>query len=91
MRATVRCLFTQHPASVGETYPEHFVHAACFGASMLFGALACFVHAAIPGVCTTTGSRSIARLYHRMVVNRTRPRARELNESSQREFLGEHI
>jgi hypothetical protein len=49
MRTTWRRLFINHPASVGETYIEHCIHAVEFGASMLRGSMACFLHAAIPG------------------------------------------
>jgi hypothetical protein len=64
--------FREHPAAVGESYPEHCVHAASFGWAMLCGALACFVHAVFPWVCTNTGSKAIIRLHDRMVVNRLR-------------------
>jgi uncharacterized protein DUF6356 len=93
MRATLRRLFTEHPGSIGETYAEHASHAAGYGAFMLLGALACFVHAAVPGVCTSTGSRITARLYDRIVVNRSRlaPHVHRLSAPSQTEFMGEHI
>ena len=43
-----------------------------FGTSMLVGGLACLVHAFLPFLCTSTGSRTIRRLHDRMVVNRVR-------------------
>ena len=43
-----RRLFQAHPASVGETYLEHMVHAAYFGSRMLLAGLACLIHALIP-------------------------------------------
>ncbi len=64
--------FTQHPHEVGETYAEHFTVAGSFGVAMILGGLACLVHAALPFLCTTTGSRTIRRLHDRMVTNRTR-------------------
>ena len=64
--------FTDHPASVGETYTEHMHTAAWFGWRMLLGALACFVHALLPFLFTRTGSATIAQLHDRMVVNRVR-------------------
>lgn len=66
-------LFTDHPGSVGETYGEHFAVACSFGGAMVRGGLACLVHAALPFLCTTTGSTTIRRLHERMVVNRVRP------------------
>ncbi|WP_043836926.1 DUF6356 family protein [Muricoccus aerilatus] len=64
--------FTDHPASVGETYTEHMHTAAWFGWRMLVGSLACFVHALLPFLFTRTGSTTIAQLHDRMVVNRVR-------------------
>jgi hypothetical protein len=56
----VRRYFLDHPTRVGESYTRHMIIAARFGWRMTQGALACFVHALIPGLCTHTGSR-IAR------------------------------
>lgn len=64
--------FTDHPASVGETYTEHMHTAAWFGWRMLLGSLACFVHAVLPFLFTRTGSATIAQLHDRMVANRVR-------------------
>jgi hypothetical protein len=66
-------LFTEHPATVGETYGEHFRVATSFATAMLVGGIACLFHAVFPFVCVTTGSRTITRLHDRMVVNRKRP------------------
>ena len=49
--------FTAHPASVGETYFQHFRFAFLFGARMLAGGAAAVVHAVLPFCFTTTGSR----------------------------------
>lgn len=66
-----RLSFTQHPASVGETYGEHFRSACKFSASMISGGLACLVHAIFPFIFVRTGSSTIRKLYDRMVTNRT--------------------
>lgn len=65
-------LFTEHPASVDETYVEHLGVAAWFFSRMLLGALACLVHAVFPFLFVRTGSRIITELHDRMVVNRNR-------------------
>lgn len=65
-------LFLDHPKSVGESYWEHLYMASCFSGRMLLGAMACFVHALIPGLCVKTGSKTISELHDRMVVNRMR-------------------
>ena len=64
--------FTKHPRDVGETYGEHFVVASSFGYAMIRGGLACFVHAVLPFLCTSTGSQTVRRLHDRMVSNRVR-------------------
>jgi hypothetical protein len=49
--------FTAHPASVGETYGQHFRFASRFGARMLCGGAAAMVHAVLPFLFVTTASR----------------------------------
>jgi hypothetical protein len=63
-------LFRDHPASVDETYGQHFMAAAGFGFRMIWGGIVCLVHAVIPGVCCTKGSDLIGELHERMVINR---------------------
>jgi Family of unknown function (DUF6356) len=62
--------FTQHPASVGESYGEHLFRAVYFGTRMVFAGLACLLHGVLPFLFVRTGSRAIAELNDRMVVNR---------------------
>jgi hypothetical protein len=62
--------FSEHPASVGESYTTHFRHAAGFSFSMLRGSLACMVHAVFPFLCTKTGSGIVAQLNMQMITNR---------------------
>jgi len=62
--------FTDHPASVGETYSEHLLRAACFGVRMIAAGIACLVHALLPFLFEHTGSAAITELNDRMVVNR---------------------
>lgn len=70
-------LFLDHPQSVGESYLEHQRHAFGFGIALLGAALACLVHALIPGLFVRTGSEAITRLHDRMVVHRTAARGRD--------------
>ena len=62
----IRRVFLDHPASVGESYGEHAVFAASIGWTMFVGSLACFVHALVPAMCQTTGSRTIKNLHERV-------------------------
>jgi len=65
-------LLTDHPASVNESYWQHFASAMGFGARMIWGGLVCLVHAFIPGVCCTKGSEMIDELHDQMITNRKR-------------------
>jgi hypothetical protein len=62
--------FTDHPASVNETYFQHMGAAFGFSGRMLVGALACLVHGVFPWLCLTKGSDTIRVLHHRMVTHR---------------------
>jgi hypothetical protein len=73
----MRLSFTEHPASVGESYLEHMAMALNFAVAMLRGALACLVHAIFPFLFVRTGSTAIATLHDRMVINRVSPREAE--------------
>jgi len=70
--STLHRLFTDHPATVDETYGQHFVSAMSFGFRMIWGGLVCLVHAFIPGICCTRASEMIGELHDRMIVNRRR-------------------
>jgi hypothetical protein len=62
--------FTDHPASLNETYLQHMAMAFGFGGRMLLGSLACFVHGLLPWLCLTRGSDTIRALHRRMVTHR---------------------
>ncbi|GAB4393900.1 MAG: DUF6356 family protein [Kiloniellaceae bacterium] len=72
-----RSLFTEHPASVGETYWQHLASAWGFSWRMMLASLACLVHALLPFLFEKTGSRAITQLHDHMVMNRHRHTARE--------------
>ena len=62
--------FTQHPASVGESYLEHLVTAISFGVRLLVAGIACVVHGVLPFLFVRTGSRAVTELNERMVAKR---------------------
>jgi hypothetical protein len=64
-------VFTDHPASVNETYAEHMGMAFRFGGRMLLAGCACLLHGIFPFLCVRTGSRTIAELHGAMVTHRT--------------------
>jgi hypothetical protein len=63
-------LFSSHPASVGETYAEHWTSALGFGLRLIWAGLACCLHGFFPFLCVSTGSRTVAKLHEGMVLNR---------------------
>ncbi|WP_193370991.1 DUF6356 family protein [Pelagibius marinus] len=76
-----RDLFTEHPASVGETYWQHLASAWGFSWRMMLASLACLIHALLPFLFVKTGSRAITGLHDRMVVNRHRQPAQRASDS----------
>ena len=56
-------LFTGHPASVGETYWQHFRFAIRVFISLMKAAIGCFIHAVFPQLFQTTASTEIRTLY----------------------------
>jgi len=63
-------MFTEHPASVGESYFGHLISAGGFSLRMIAAGLACFIHALLPFLFVSTGRQTILRLHDVMVVNR---------------------
>ena len=63
--------FTEHPASVGENYWQHFRHASGFGGRMIVAGVACLLHAVFPFLFVKTGSKQINHLHKRMITNRS--------------------
>ena len=70
--ARLKQLFTDHPASVGESYVQHLCCAWYFAWQMSLGALNCLVHGLLPFLFERSGSARIEHLHDRMVVNRSR-------------------
>ena len=64
--------FTQHPASVGETYGEHFASALSFAGWLFVAALACSIHAVLPFAFQKSASQIVQRLQTQMLANRRR-------------------
>ncbi|MBT8409759.1 MAG: hypothetical protein KJN93_09050 [Alphaproteobacteria bacterium] len=61
----LKTLFTDHPASVDESYLQHLAFAMRFSAMLMLAAGAALVHAVFPFLCSKTASRIVARLYDR--------------------------
>ncbi len=63
-------IFTDHPASVGETYFEHMGRASYFAGRMFVASICCFLHGVFPFLFQVTGTRAINHLHQRMVTHR---------------------
>lgn len=75
----IKRAFTEHPASVGETYIQHMGMAFGFGGRMVVAGVACLLHGFFPFLFKCTGRECIETLHDRMVVHRDR---RECAEAS---------
>ena len=58
--------FTEHPASVGETYTEHMAAALGYGARLLGAGCAAVVHALVPALFETAASDAIRAMHAEM-------------------------
>lgn len=65
-RTRLRRTFTEHPASVEETWSEHFGVAFGFARTLAVAAGAAMVHAVVPAWCERTASRRIVELHDRI-------------------------
>lgn len=66
MSQKIAQLFTAHPASVDETFLEHFRFALTFSFWLFAAAIAALIHAILPFLFEKTGSRIITKLYNRI-------------------------
>lgn len=66
-RNPIAVLFTDHPASVDETFLQHMRFAFGFSFWLGVASMAALVHAFIPALCETTASRILKRLHARIM------------------------
>ena len=65
MQLSLKTLFNDHPASVDESYGEHFRFAIGFSVQLLPTGIAAFIHALLPFLFEKTASRIVSGLYDR--------------------------
>jgi len=70
-------VFTEHPASVGESYFGHLRQASGFGLRLLVAGLACVLHGILPFLFVTTASDAVRDLHAEITARRTRALGRE--------------
>lgn len=63
MQTKLTRLFTEHPASVCESYFQHMAFAARFSFILFFAAFAALIHAILPFLFDKTASTIVADLY----------------------------
>jgi len=74
--------FTDHPASVGQTYFEHFKFAINVSKSLLKAFSACLIHAVYPPLHRNTASATIAELHNR-IAQRKLSESRDNSDASE--------
>ncbi|MFC4624795.1 DUF6356 family protein [Daeguia caeni] len=65
MTTRITRLFTEHPASVNETYFQHMAFAGWFSLKLFSAAFAALVHAFLPFLFEKTASTIVRQLYER--------------------------
>ena len=65
MAAPLTRLFTDHPASVDETYVEHMAFAVRFSGRLFAAAFMALVHAFLPFLFKSSASGIVRELYER--------------------------
>jgi len=66
-RNPIAVIFTDHPATVNETFLQHMKFALGFSFWLGVASMAALVHAIIPALCETTASRILKRLHVRIM------------------------
>ncbi len=66
-RSPIAVLFTDHPATVNETFLQHMKFALGFSFWLGAASMAALVHAFIPALCETTASRILKRHHARIM------------------------
>ena len=64
--------FSEHPASVGESYFGHLLQASRFGLRMIGAGFACLVHGLLPFLWVTRGSDALSALHAEMAARRAK-------------------
>ena len=55
-----------HLKEAGESYIKHLKFACIVSSKMFIASIQCFIHALIPGIFKTSGSRAIRDLYNQI-------------------------
>ena len=73
--------FSDHPRDVGESYLEHGAFACCYGAKMIAGGIAAFIHGIFPFLFQSTGSRITRELNEVLLQSQARQAVRPTRNS----------
>lgn len=80
--------FTKHLKDVNEGYFEHARKALCFGINLFKAALAVTLHALLPFVFLTTGSRTVRKLHNLMILRSEIAMLRNCNSKNKIAIIG---
>ncbi|MDR3492000.1 MAG: DUF6356 family protein [Gammaproteobacteria bacterium] len=69
-------LFTGHPHSIGESYPQHLRYAFNSGLKLMLAGLACMIHSVFPFLFVNTASQTVKDI-HQTIMNRKNTRITE--------------
>ena len=75
-------VFTEHPATVGESYFQHMFRALGFGFRMVGAGMGCILHAIFPFICEKTGSKMIDCLHNEMHEVKSRCKDAEIKKAA---------
>ena len=79
--------FTEHPATVNETYFQHFLFALRLAVLLIAAGLAALIHAIIPALFEKTASQIVGRLHHQIEVRHQTER--RTNEAAPKSAQGQ--
>ena len=79
--------FTEHPATVNQTYFQHFFFAMRFAVLLIVAGLAALIHAIIPALFAHTASQIVGRLHRQIEVRHQTER--RTNEAAPKSAQGQ--
>ena len=79
--------FTEHPATVNETYFQHFLFAMRLAILLLAAGLAALIHALLPALFAHTASEIVERLHRQFETRHQRPKEPVQSSNSEQGHL----
>ena len=80
MKTRLAAVFGDHPASVGETYPQHLAVALGYSLRLFAAGFAALVHGFLPFLFETTASLAIKQMHDEMAARKARPASHQASD-----------